>query len=160
RDPDPERLAAGFSGRERVVAEYLLAEVLERQPQPVTRLLLRTSILDRVSGPLADRLTGCPGSEQILWELEDAGAFVVSLDAERSWFRYHHLFADLLALELRRIAPEELPRLHAVAAEWLAEHGHPIEAIRHAQAAEDWRLSTRLLADNWFGLELDGRLAT
>src|SRR5262249_11308824 len=85
---------------------------------------------------------------------------VVSLDAERSWFRYHHLFADLLALELRRIAPEELPRLHAVAAEWLAEHGHPIEAIRHAQAAEDWRLSTRLLADNWFGLELDGRLAT
>ena len=113
RDSDPERLAAGFSGRERGVAEYLLAEVLERQPQEVSRLLLRTSILDRVSGPLADRLTGCSGSERILCELEDAGAFVVSLDPERSWFRYHHLFADLLALELRRTAPEELPGLHA-----------------------------------------------
>ena len=109
RDPDPERFAARFSGRERAVAEYLLAEVLERQPQEVTRLLLRTSILERVSGPLADRLTGGSGSERILWELEDAGAFVVSLDAERSWFRYHHLFADLLALELRRTAPQELP---------------------------------------------------
>jgi LuxR family maltose regulon positive regulatory protein len=159
-DPDPERLAASFSGRERAVAEYLLAEVLERQPEEVSRLLLRTSILERVSGPLADRLTGCSGSERILWELEDAGAFVVSLDAERTWFRYHHLFADLLALELRRTAPQDLPGLHTTAAEWLAEHGHPVEAIRHAQAAEDWDLATRLLADNWFGLELDGRRAT
>src|SRR5262245_15497301 len=160
RDPDPERLANGFSGRERAVAEYLLAEVLERQPREVSRLLLRTSILEKVSGPLADRLTGCSGSEQILLELEDAGAFVVRLDGERSWFRYHHLFADLLALELRRTSPQELPNLHTMAAEWLAEHGYPVEAIRHAQAAEDWRLATRLLADNWFGLELDGRLAT
>src|SRR5262245_11624816 len=160
RDPDPERLAAGFSGRERAVAEYLLAEVLERQPPEVSRLLLRTSILEQVSGALADRLTGCSGSEQILLELEDAGAFVVSLDGERTWFRYHHLFADLLALELRRTSPQELPNLHTMAAEWLAEHGYPVEAIRHAQAAEDWRLATRLLADNWFGLELDGRRAT
>ncbi len=160
RDSDPERLAAGFSGRERGVAEYLLAEVLERQPQEVSRLLLRTSILDRVSGPLADRLTGCSGSERILCELEDAGAFVVSLDPERSWFRYHHLFADLLALELRRTAPEELPGLHGIAAEWMADHGYPVDAIRHAQAAEDWGLATRLLADNWFGLELDGRRVT
>src|ERR1700749_80372 len=137
-DPDPERLAAGFSGRERGVADYLLAEVLERQPEEVTRLLLRTSILERVSGPLADRLTGYPGSERILWGLENAGAFVVALDAERSWFRYHRLFADLLALELRRTAPHELLGLHTIAAGWLAEHGHPVEAIRHAQAAENW----------------------
>jgi LuxR family maltose regulon positive regulatory protein len=157
RDPDPERLAASFSGRERAVADYLLAEVLERQPQDVTRLLLRTSILERVSGPLADRLTGGSGSERILWELEDAGAFVVSLDAERSWFRYHHLFADLLALELRRTAPQELPRLHTIAAEWLAEHGEPVQAIRHAQAAENWGLATRLLADGWRSMYLDGR---
>jgi LuxR family maltose regulon positive regulatory protein len=160
RDPDPERLAAGFSGRERGVADYLLAEVLERQPEGVTRLLLRTSILERVSGPLADRLTGCSGSERILWELEDAGAFVVALDGERSWFRYHRLFADLLGLELRRTAPEELLGLHTVAAGWLAEHRHPVEAIRHAQAAENWGLATRLLADNWRSLYLDGRLAT
>src|SRR5262249_59216281 len=98
-DPVPERFAAAFSGRERAVADYLLAEVLERQPEEVTRLLLRTSIVERVSAPLADQLTGGSGSERILWALEDAGAFVVSLDAERSWFRYHQLFADLLALE-------------------------------------------------------------
>jgi LuxR family maltose regulon positive regulatory protein len=160
RDPDPERLAAGFSGRDRAVADYLLAEVLERQPEEVTRLLLRTSILEQVSGPLADRLTGYSGSERILWDLEDAGAFVVALDAERSWFRYHRLFADLLALELRRTAPQELSSLHTIAAEWLAEHGHPIEAIRHAQAAENWALATRLLADNWHSMYLDGRIAT
>ena len=160
RDPDPERLAARFSGRERAVAEYLLAEVLESQPEEVTRLLLRTSILERVSGPLADRLTGGSGSERILWGLEDAGAFVVSLDAERSWFRYHRLFADLLALELRRTAPQELPGLHTIAAEWLAAHGHPVEAIHHAQAAENWGLAARLLADNWRSLYLDGRIAT
>src|SRR6516165_4296681 len=160
RHPDPERFAAAFSGRERGVAEYLLAEVLERQPEEVTRLLLRTSIVERVSGPLADRLTGCSGSERILWELEDAGAFVVALDTKRSWFRYHHLFADLLALELRRTAPQELPGLHTIAAEWLAEHGHPVEAIHHAQAAENWGLATRLLADNWHSMYLDGRLAT
>ena len=160
RDPDPELLANGFSGRERAVAEYLLAEVLERQPREVSRLLLRTSILEKVSGPLADRLTGCSGSERILLELEDAGAFVVRVDGERTWFRYHHLFADLLALELRRTSPQELPNLHTVAAEWLGEHGYPVEAIRHAQAAENWGLAARLVADNWFGLELDGRRAT
>ena len=160
RDPDPERFAARFSGRERAVAEYLLAEVLERQPQEISRLLLRTSILERVSGPLADRLTGCSGSERILWALEDAGAFVVSLDAERSWFRYHHLFADLLTLELRRTAPQELPGLHTIAAEWLAEHGHPVQAIRHAQAAENWDLAARLLADHWRSMYLNGRIAT
>jgi LuxR family maltose regulon positive regulatory protein len=116
-------------------------------------------VLERVSGPLADRLTGNSGSERILMELEDASAFVVALDPQRMWFRYHHLFADLLALELRRTAPEELPELHGAAAEWLAEHGHPVEAIRHAQAAEDWGLAARLLADNWFALYLDGRQA-
>jgi len=93
-------------------------------------------------------------------ELEDAGAFVVAVDPERSWFRYHHLFEDLLALELRRIAPQEVPGLHTIAAEWWAEHGYPVEAIRHAQAGENWGLAARLLADNWFGLYFDGRLAT
>jgi LuxR family transcriptional regulator, maltose regulon positive regulatory protein len=160
RHPDPERYAVSFSGRERAVADYLLAEVLERQSAEVRQLLLRTSLLERVSGPLADRLTGSSGSERILMELEDAGAFVVAVDPERSWFRYHHLFGDLLALELRRTAPQEVPGLHTIAAEWWAEHGHPVEAIRHAQAAENWGLAARLLADNWFGLYFDGRLAT
>jgi LuxR family maltose regulon positive regulatory protein len=160
RDPDPERLAVAFSGRERAVAEYLLAEVLERQPHDVSRLLLRTSILERVSGPLADRLTGNSGSHRILADLEEAGAFVVAVDAERSWFRYHHLFADLLKLELQRTAPQELPDLHTLAAEWMADQGYPVRAIRHAQAAENWSLAARLLADNWRISYLDGRLAT
>jgi LuxR family maltose regulon positive regulatory protein len=95
-----------------------------------------------------------------LQELEQANAFVVSLDARRSWFRYHHLFAGLLQLELRRTAPGELPALHATAAGWFAEHGYPIEAVRHAQAAQGWGLAARLLADHWFSLYLDGQAAT
>src|SRR6201987_4410481 len=103
--PDPERFAAEFSGSERTVAEYLLAEVLERQSEEVRRLLLRTSILDQVNGELADALTGDEGGERVLQELEEANAFVVALDAARSWFRFHRLFADLLQLELRRTTP-------------------------------------------------------
>src|SRR5712672_1676471 len=94
--PDPERFAAEFSGSERTVAEYLLAEVLERQSEEVRRLLLRTSVLERVSGPVADYLTGGQDGERILQELEAVNAFVVSLDTRRTWFRYHHLFAELL----------------------------------------------------------------
>jgi LuxR family maltose regulon positive regulatory protein len=158
--PDPDRFAAEFSGNERTVAEYLLAEVLDRQPEPVRRLLLRTSVLDRVNGPLADALTEVLGGERILQDLEEANAFVVSQDARRVWFRYHRLFADLLQLELRRTAPTEVPALHGAAATWYAEHGEPIEAVRHAQAAEQWSVAARLLADHWFALYLDGRAAT
>jgi LuxR family maltose regulon positive regulatory protein len=159
--PDPEQFAAGFSGSERTVAEYLIAEVLGRQPKQVRRLLVRTSVLGRVNGELADLLTGSPGGGRILRELEQANAFVVALDAHRSWFRYHSLFADLLQLELLDTAQQdELARLHGVAAGWLAEHGFPVEAVRHAQAAQDWDLAGRLLFDHWFGLMLDGQAAT
>ena len=158
--PDPERFAAEFSGSERTVADYLLAEVLERQSQEVRRLLLRTSVLERVSGPLADALTGDTGGELILQELEAANAFVASVDAARSWFRYHHLFADLLQLELRRTAPAEIDALHRTAARWFTDHGYPVEAIPHAQAARDWASAARLLADCWPGLQLDGQAAT
>ena len=160
RSDDPERFAAEFSGSERVVAEYLLDEVLDTLPADHRQLLLRTSVLDRVNGPLADLLTGGTHGEQILHELESANAFVVSLDAQRSWFRYHRLFADLLQLGLRQSAPEEVPALHRRAAGWFAQHGHPVEAVRHAQAAEDWVLAARLLSDHWAALSLDGRRAT
>jgi len=158
--PDPERFAAEFSGSERTVAEYLLAEVLERQSEEVRRLLLRTSVLERVSGPLADALTGASDGERVLQDLEEANAFVVALDARRFWFRYHHLFADLLQLELRRTAPDQVTALHQVAAGWLAGHGFPVEAIRHAQGAQDWGLAVRLLGDHWPGLQLGGQAAT
>jgi LuxR family maltose regulon positive regulatory protein len=158
--PDPERFVAEFSGSSRTVAEYLLAEMLECQPPEVQQLLLRTALLDRVNGELADLLTGHPGSERILLDLEDANAFVVSLDPARSWFRYHHLFADLLRLELRRRLPEELPALHRLAAQWFIGHGEIVDAIRHTQAAGDWSDAARLLADHSFGLTLDGQAQT
>ena len=135
---DPGRLAAEFSGTERTVAEYLLAEVLERQDEQVRRLLLRTSILERVNGELAGLLTGESGGERVLQDLEEANAFVVAVDAGRSWFRYHRLFAGLLQLQLRRSEPDQIAGLHRAAAGWLAGHGYPVEAVRHAQAAGDW----------------------
>jgi LuxR family maltose regulon positive regulatory protein len=158
--PDPERFVAEFSGSSRTVAEYLLAEMLECQPPGVQQLLLRTALLDRVNGELADLLTGHAGSERILLDLEDANAFVVSIDPARTWFRYHHLFADLLRLEVRRRLPEELPALHRLAAQWLIGHGEIADAIRHTQAAGDWSDAARLLADHSFGLTLDGQAQT
>ncbi len=158
--PDPERFVAEFSGTNRAVAEYLIGEMLDRQPGEVQDLLLRTCLLDRVNGELADLLTGRRGSERILLELEDANAFVVSLDPERTWFRYHHLFGDLLRLELRRTLPEEMPVLHRRAAEWFSEHGEVVAAIRHIQAAGDWPDAARLLADHSFSLTLDGHAQT
>src|SRR6266536_4563241 len=158
--PDPERFVAEFSGSDRTVAEYLLAEMLERQPADVQDLLLRTSLLDRVNGELADLLTGRPGSERILLSLEDANAFVESLAPVRTWFRYHHLFADLLRLELRRTLPAEIPALHRRAAEWFTQHGQVAEAIQHTQAAGDWPEAAQLLADHSFSLTLDGQAQT
>jgi LuxR family maltose regulon positive regulatory protein len=158
--PDPERFVTAFSGSDRTVAEYLLAEMLDRQPPDVKDLLLRTSLLDRVNGELAGLLTGRPGSEQILLSLEDANAFVVSLDPERTWFRYHHLFADFLRLELRRTLPEEAPKLHRRAAVWFTLQGQVVNAIRHTQAAGDWAEAARLLADYSFSLTLDGQAQT
>ena len=116
--------------------------------------------MERVSGELAGLLTGDEGGERVLQDLEAAGAFVVSLDADRSWFRYHQMFAGLLRLELRRTAPGEVAGLHAAAACWFAARGFAVEAVRHAQAAQDWDLAARLLAGSWPGLHLDGQAAT
>ena len=155
--PDPERFVAEFSGSERNVAGYLLAEVLERQSPDVRDLLLRTAILERVSGPLADALTGGTGSEAILQQLEDQNAFVTALDGARTWFRCHNLFGDLLRLELRRTAPATIPSLHRAAAAWHEVHGDVTEAVRHYQAAGDWPPAGRLLADGYLTLTMAGR---
>jgi LuxR family maltose regulon positive regulatory protein len=154
--PEPERFVAEFSGSDRTVADYLFAEVLDRQTDETRRLLLRTSILQRVNGSIADALVGSGGSDRLLLELERAGAFLVPTDAQRSWFRYHQLFRDLLQLELRRTDPDVIPELHRRAARWHAEHGNVLEAVRHAQAGEEWSLAARLLSDHGFSLSLDG----
>ncbi len=158
--PDPERFVAEFSGSDRTVAEYLLAEMLERQPPGVQDLLLRTCLPDRVNGELADLLAGRPGSEPVLLDLADANAFVESLDPGRTWFRYHHLFADFLRLELRRTLPGQVPTLHRRAAEWFIRQGQVVDAVRHTQAAGDWADAARLLADQSFSLTLDGQAQT
>jgi len=158
--PDPERFVAEFSGTDRAIGEYLMAEMLERQPSEVHSMLLRTSLVDRMNGELADLLAGRSGSEQMLLELEEANAFVVSLDARRTWFRYHHLLADFLRLELRRRFAGEIPDLHRRAAQWFADHGEVVEAVRHSLAAGDWPDAARLVADHSFGWVLDGQAGT
>ena len=158
--PDPERFVAEFSGTDRAIVEYLMAEMLERQPSEVQSMLLRTSLVDRMNGELANLLAGRSGSEQILLDLEEANAFVVSLDAQRTWFRYHQLLADFLRLELRRTLAGEVPDLHRRAARWFADHGEVVEAVRHTLAAGDWPDAARLLADHLFSLTLDGQEGT
>ena len=158
--PAPERFVAEFSGTDRAIGEYLMAEMLGRQPSEVQSMLLRTSLVDRVNGELADLLGGRSGSEQMLLELEDANAFVVSLDAQRTWFRYHHLLADFLRLELRRTLADEVPDLHRRAARWFADHGDVVESVRHTLAAGDWPDAARLVADHSFRWVLDGQGGT
>src|SRR3954453_4706266 len=137
-----------------------MAEMLERQPSEVQSMLLRTSLVDRMNGELADLLGGSSGSEQILLELEEANAFVVSLDAQRTWFRYHQLLADFLRLELRRTLADEVPDVHRRAARWFGDHGEIVEAVRHLLAAGDWPDAARLIADHTFRWVLDGQAGT
>jgi LuxR family transcriptional regulator, maltose regulon positive regulatory protein len=134
--------------------------MLERQPREIQGMLLRTSVVDRLNGELADLLAGRSGAEQMLLELEDANAFVVSLDAQRTWFRCHQLLAEFLRVELRRTLGDEVPDLHRRAARWFADHGDVVEAVRHTQAAGDWPDAARLLEDNLFSLTLDGQEGT
>jgi LuxR family maltose regulon positive regulatory protein len=158
--PDPERFVAEFSGGDKAVGEYLIAEMLERQPSEVQSMLLRTSLVERVNGELADLLAGCTGSEQMLLGLEDANAFVVSLDPQRTWFRYHQLLAEFLRLELRRRSADEIGALHRRAARWFVDRGAIVEAVQHTIAGGDWPGAARLVADHSFRWVLDGQAGT
>jgi len=160
RHEAPERFVAEFSGSERAVADYLLGEVLASQRPEVRHLLIRTCILERVNGELADLLTGRTDGARLLHELEESGALVVAADVGRSWFRYHQLLSDLLRLELRREAADEVEGLHRLAAGWLSEHGHETEAVRHATLGADPDLATELIGRHWVELVLDGEDAT
>jgi LuxR family maltose regulon positive regulatory protein len=159
-DPDPDRFVADFTGRRSAVADYLVAEVLDGQPAPTRRMLRRTSILDRVSGPLADHLDGGFGSEAILQDLAEIGAFILPIEPGSEWFRYHPLLIDVLRAELLRLEPDGVQDLHAAAASWLADRGRAAEAVHHAVLAGDQDLAVTLLAGNYFSLSLDGRQDT
>ncbi len=127
-----------FTGSNRFVIDYLVDEVLHRQPGEVREFLLDTSVLDRLTGPLCDAVTGTHDALRMLENLERSNLFLVPLDTERTWFRYHHLFADVLRARLRADAPERIPVLHRRASDWCASHGLVQDAVRHALAAEDF----------------------
>ncbi|HEV7204258.1 MAG TPA: LuxR C-terminal-related transcriptional regulator [Jatrophihabitans sp.] len=134
---DADTFIAEFAGDDRYVFDYLAEEVLTRQPAAVRDFLLRTSVLERLTGPLCDAVTGRADGRATLVELERANLFLVPLDARREWYRYHHLFADVLRAHLREDRPAELTGLHTRASAWFEAAGDPAEAARHALAAGD-----------------------
>jgi LuxR family maltose regulon positive regulatory protein len=132
---DASSLIKSFTGSHRFVLDYLIEEVLNQQPEDIQTFLLQTAILDRLTGSLCDAITGQDNGQQTLEMLEHANLFIVPLDTERHWYRYHHLFADLLRQRLRQTHPEKLTFLHTRAGEWFTHQGLSREAIKHSLAA-------------------------
>jgi LuxR family maltose regulon positive regulatory protein len=137
---------ARFTGGHEYIVDYLVDEVLNQQPEFVKRFLLETSILDHLSGPLCNAVTGHEDGTEMLAMLERRNIFILPLDAERRWYRYHRLFADVLQQRLQVTAPEQTVELHRRASQWLALNGYTVEAIRHALAARDYDLMVDLVA--------------
>ncbi len=142
---DTTGFVQAFTGSHRFVLDYLVEEVLQRQPDRVRTFLLQTSILDRLSGPLCDAVTGLEDGSRTLEALERGNLFVVPLDDERRWYRYHHLFAEALYVRLMSEQPDQAPTLHRRASEWYEHNGLPSEAIRHALAAGDFGRAAALI---------------
>ena len=142
---DPAGFVAAFSGSHRYVLDYLAEEVLDRQHEELRTFLLETSLLERLSGGLCDAVTGRTDSQAMLERVEQAGLFLVPLDEVRGWWRYHHLFADLLRARLQQQRPGRVAGLHRAAAAWCEEHGLADDAVRHALAAGDTAWAARLV---------------
>ena len=142
---DAAAFVAAFTGSHRYVLDYLTEEVLERQDEQLRTFLLETSVLDRLSGPLCDAVTGREGSQALLEQAERAGLFLVPLDEVRGWWRYHHLFADLLRALLQQEQPGRVPALHRDAAAWYSERGLADDAIGHAAAAGEMLWAARII---------------
>ena len=147
--PDVARFVADFTGSHRYVLDFLAEEVLEQQSEQVRAFLLETSVLERLSGSLCDAVTGRPGSQALLEQVERAGLFLVPLDEVRGWWRYHHLFADLLRARLREEQPGRVGQLHRNAAAWCEEHGLADDAIRHAVAAGEATWAARIIEQHF-----------
>jgi LuxR family maltose regulon positive regulatory protein len=136
---------AGFAGDDRYIVDYLVEEVLRGQPEEVRSFLLDTSILDRLTGPLCDAVTGQAGGRASLEALDRANLFLVPLDDRRQWYRFHHLFADVLMARLQDEQPDRVPELHRRASDWYEHNGDRSEAIRHALAGEDFDRAASLI---------------
>jgi LuxR family maltose regulon positive regulatory protein len=143
---DVSSFIAAFTGSHRYILDYLVEEVLRRQPQDIQDFMVRTSILDRLCGPLCDAVTGRAGGQAALEKLEQANLFTIPLDEERHWYRYHHLFAEFLRSRLGScLSGEEIQGLQRRAAEWHEQNGLEAEAVPYALAARDWERSIRLI---------------
>jgi len=159
--PDKENLITSFTGSHRYLVEYLLEEVINRQSDQVQSFLLSTSILERLCGPLCETIRGeSSGGEEILKQLEKANLFVVALDEQGYWYRYHHLFRDFLQARLNKTQPERVAVLHRVASEWHAAHSFLHEAVKHAVLTRDWDFAAALVEQHGVSLALRGEFST
>lgn len=157
---DTHEFIKNFTGSQHFVLEYLVEEVLQRQPEALQKFLLETSILQRMSAPLCNALTGTTESADMLADLCRRNLFVIPLDEEHYWFRYHHLFAEFLKSHLKRTQADDIPALHRRAADWFQANHHPEDALYHAFAIPDYPYASRLVVDNWRRIYHQGRLNT
>jgi LuxR family maltose regulon positive regulatory protein len=134
-----------FAGDHRYIVDYLVEEVLKRQPEPIRNFLLQTAILERLNGSLCEAVTGQPGGKARLETLQRGNFFLIALDDRRHWYRYHHLFADVLQLHLLAEQPDQVPALHQRASDWYGQNGSPTDAIRHALAGGDFERAAGLI---------------
>ena len=146
---DPGAFVERFAGDDRNIVDYLGTEVLAAQPEHVRAALVRSSLLERFCGPLLEAVTGVEDGASLLREIERADLFLIPLDTKRDWYRYHHLFRQLLGLELQIATPELEPDLHRRAAAWYLAAGLAPEAIRHTIAAGDTNQAAELIAQHW-----------
>jgi ATP/maltotriose-dependent transcriptional regulator MalT len=158
--PDVAGFVAAFSGSHRYVLDYLTGEVLDHLDQEIHDFLLETSVLERLSGELCDAVTGRPGGQALLERVEQAGLFLVALDEVRGWWRYHHLFADLLRARLQQDRPARVTVLHRAAAAWHQEHDLTDDAVRHALAAGDAAWAGQLIEQHFDATFQQGQRAT
>lgn len=145
RQQDVTEFIRAFAGDHRYIVDYLVEEVLQRQPDSVRIFLLHTAVLDRLNGSLCDAVTGLPGGKAMLEALQRGNFFVISLDDRRHWYRYHHLFTDVLRMHLMAEQPGQIPILHRRASGWYEQNGLMAEAIRHALSAEDFNRAANLI---------------
>jgi LuxR family maltose regulon positive regulatory protein len=157
---DVSSFVRAFAGDDRFIVDYLVEEVLERQPEQIRTFLLQTSVLDRLSGPLCDEITGRNDGKAMLERLERSNLFVVPLDDKRQWYRYHHLFADVLRAHAREELPDRILVLHRRAATWFEQRGLAAEAMEQARTAGDHETVARLLVANVEEFERAGQNAS
>lgn len=158
--PSPGTFISQFTGNNRFIADFLAEEVLDRQQPAVRQFLLRTSVLDRFTAPLCDAVAGITGAADVIDGLEQQNLFVVPLDDHRLWYRYHHLFAQVLRSQLARAEPEAVPELHGRASTWYREHGPAEAAIAHALRSPGAAGAAGLIATHWYALVNAGRTLT